>query len=115
MPHGQHDPQALSQLAVAVQELLLTEVDSAADADKKLRGDLLSPSGPLFAGVKLDAPLEEQAKAEMASLMAELNTIRPVAAKPLPPLPMGSEPRLQQSLRQMVWAMLMSSEFRFSH
>jgi hypothetical protein len=115
MLHGQHDPQALSQLAVAIQELLLTEVDSVADADKKLRGDLLSPSGPLFAGVKLDAPLDEQAKAEMASLMAELNAVRPIASQPLPQLPLGSEQRLQNSLRQMVWAMLMSSEFRFNH
>jgi hypothetical protein len=38
-----------------------------------------------------------------------------VAAKPLPPLPIGSAKRQQESLRQMVWAMLMSSEFRFNH
>jgi hypothetical protein len=115
MLHGQNDPQALSVLAVTIQRQLLLESKSAADVDKKLRIALLSPSGPLFVGVKLEAPLDEKAKAEIASLTVERNAVRQVAAKPLPPLPVGGEKRRHASLRQMVWAMLMSSEFRFNH
>ena len=113
--HGENDSKVLSQLAVTIQKLLLSESNEPTDVDKRLRDNLLSPSGPLFTGVKLDAPLDEKAKAEIAGLMRELDAVRVVAAKPLPPLPVGSEERQRESLRQIVWAMLMSSEFRFNH
>ena len=115
MLHAKNDPQSLSDLAAAIQRLLLSDDSAAGDVDKKLRDDLVSPSGPLFAGVTLDAPLDEKAKAGIASLTAESNAARAVAAKPLPLLPADSQQRQQKSLQQIVWAMLMSSEFRFNH
>ena len=94
---------------------MLAEADPGDEIDKTLRDNLLSPAGPLFAGVPLDAPFDEKAKAEIARLMVESDSVREVAARPLPPLPIGIEERQKNSLRQMVWAMPMSPEFRFNH
>jgi hypothetical protein len=117
MLHGQNDPKSLNQLAAAVQKLLLADnkAKSVDDADKRLRQTLLASAGPLFADVKLNTPLDEKTKAKISELVRELNAIRAVAAKPLPPLPLGSEERRQNTLRQIVWAMLMSPEFRFNY
>jgi hypothetical protein len=117
MLHEQNDPKALSNLAAAVQDLLLTENDAKLvdDTNKSLRQNLLAPVGPLFRGVKLATPLDEKAKAEIAELSLELDAVRVVAAKPLPQLPIGGEERRKTLLQQMVWSMLMSPEFRFNY
>ena len=115
--HDSSDAKELVPHAAAVQQLLLQVPNPAPaeDIDKSLREDFNSPAGPLFAGMILNVSHDENVKADIAELMAELNTIRPVAARPLPPLPANSEERRRKSLQQVVWAMLMSSEFRFNH
>ena len=115
MLHGKNDSKALIQLAISTQQRLLTEADSPVDAsavDQKLCVNRHSSASSLFADIKLDSPLDEKAKSEIAALAAALDVVRPVAAKPLP---IGIEERQQKSLRQLVWAMLMSPEFRFNH
>lgn len=115
--HASSDPKELVTHAASVQQLLLKESNTAPakDIDNKLRADLNSPAGPLFVGMNLNVSHDEKVKAEIAALMAELNTIRPIGARPLPPLPANSEQRRRKSLQQVLWAMLMSSEFRFNH
>jgi hypothetical protein len=115
--HASNDSKELVTHSAAVQQLLLQESNPAPaeDIDNRLREDFNSPAGPLFSGMNLNVSHDEKAKAEIAALQAELNTLRPVAARPLPPLPANSEQRRRKSLQQVVWAMLMSSEFRFNH
>jgi hypothetical protein len=115
--HTTNDSKELVTHAAAVQQLFLQEPNpaSAKDINQSLRDSFNSPAGPLFAGMNLTVSHDEKAKTEIAARQAELNPLRPIAAQPLPPLPLDSEIRRRKSLQQVVWALLMSSEFRFNH